>query len=176
MQYVQADVTRRLAKAAQQQTKYYNKRRRHITYKRGDKVYVDARYLPSTVQKGVWSFRHKFANKREGPFVVTRRLNAAAYKVRVPKGRAHYMEDVTFSVDKLTPYRVDERWTRDSGAVRPDFLRVRQILRTRKFTGRTREYFVRYEDAHPGLDEWIIAPMIKPKTILQQFRQRHGFA
>jgi transposase InsO family protein len=164
-------VDRNLRTAAQTQAKYYNMKRRHITYSAGDKVLVDARYLPRP-NPGP---RHKFSNRREGPFQIVRKLNNNAYSVRVPMGRYGRYKDLHLSVDKLAPFRGSERWRQDPALVRHQpRRRVERILRHRQLEGQTRRYFVRYVDHHPGLDEWVPAMHIRPKRILDQYLQRHG--
>lgn len=69
-----------LDKAARRHAKYYNRRHSFITYSPGEMVYVDARYRPKSLRGPL----HKFANKREGPFQVTSKLNQISYSVRVP--------------------------------------------------------------------------------------------
>jgi hypothetical protein len=94
-------VDRNLQVAATRQAKYYNAKRRHVTYQPGSKVLVEARFLPR-----LWlasTARHKFANRREGPFLVVRKLNDMSYSVRVPIGRYNQYRDVHLSVDKLFP-------------------------------------------------------------------------
>jgi transposase InsO family protein len=166
-------VTRNLRQAHANQAKYYNKRRRHITYAEGDKVLVDARYLP----KAHHGPRHKFANRREGPFLVVRRLNDNSYSVRVPMNRYGRYKDVHLSVDKLTPYRGSSRWQQDPGLVKHQLRRqVERILRHRRFEGQTRRYFVRYVGHHPGLDEWVPATKIRPREILRKYLRRHDLS
>lgn len=168
-QEIQTTVSRNLDHAARQQAKYYNKRRRFITYSTGDKVYVDARYLPTRLRRGPL---HKFANKREGPFKVISRLNQNSYAVRVPTGLHGRYKDLHLSVEKLTPYRGSDRWQLDPGIVRRQPHRVIEKIQSHhQQVGRTRRYFVRYKDHHPGLDEWVLARDI-PRRMRRAYHTR----
>jgi transposase InsO family protein len=173
VQQIQDAVSRNLNNAAQQQAKYYNKRRRHITYSPGDKVYVDARYLPSYMRRGP---RHKFANKREGPFQVVEQLNQNSYAVRVPIGLRGRYKDLHLSIEKLAPYRGDARWQLDPGFVRRQPRRAIEKIQSHfQQEGRTRRYLVRYKDHHPGLDEYVLAGDI-PDDQRRAYHTRHGLS
>lgn len=171
-QEINDTVSRNLEKAAQQQAKYYNQRHRFITYSPGDKVYVDARYFPRTLRGAL----HKFANKREGPFQVVSRLNQNSYSVRVPTRMRGRYKDLHLSVEKLTPYRVDERWQRDPGFVRRQPRRVIAKIQSHyQQEGRTRRYLVRYRGHHPGLDEYVLAGDI-PKNQRRAYHVENGLS
>lgn len=172
MQTINAQVDQNLQSAAAKQSKHYNKKRRHITYRPGDKVLVDARYLPRLWASS--SARHKFANRREGPYLVVRRTNDNSYVVRVPTGRFNQYQDRKLSIDKLTPFRENERW-RDAQLVRHEpGRRVVRIMRHTRVEGHTRRYLVRYGGHHEGLDEWVPGAFIRPKSVLTAYRREHG--
>ncbi len=171
-QDINAMVTDNLVKAAEQQAKYYNRRRRFITYAPGDKVYVNARYLPQALREPL----HKFAKKREGPFLVIDKLNQNSYSVRVPTRLRGRFKDMHFSVEKLAPYRNDDRWQREPGLVRRQAQRkVHRILTDRKQDDRARQYLVNYRGHHAGLDEYVLARDI-PKRMLREYRARNSLA
>jgi hypothetical protein len=165
---VDRQVTRNLARASEQQAKQYDKNRRPITYDVGDKVYVDAQFLP---------VRHmtKFALRRAGPFEVVRVLNENSYAVRVPGEAYNTMVDLRLSIDKLQPYRPSTQWRLDEGRVRRARDRqVERILNHTRYEGRTRTYLCRFVGHHPGLDEWLPAAYIQPRAVLNLYRFRRG--
>jgi ribosomal protein L21E len=169
MTEIQATVTQNLQSAARQQAKYYNMKRRNISYKVGDKVYVDARFLPMGQP-------HKFANRREGPFQIVGELNKNSYVVRVPSRGTDRYRDMHLSVEKLTPYREDNRWQLDPGLVRRQPQREVAWIRSHQdLEGRTRKFLVRYKGHHPGLDEWVLARDI-PRKMLRAYLERRGLS
>jgi hypothetical protein len=91
-QQVDRQVMENLARASQQQAKYYDRHRRPIKYRVRDRVYVDAEYLPG-------SRMTKFSLRKAGPFEVARVLNNNSYAVRVPGETHNTMVELRFSVD-----------------------------------------------------------------------------
>lgn len=143
-----------VARASAAQKRYFDRKRQELTMVPGDKVYVDARYLPKRATMT------KMHHRREGPFRVTRVIgNGKAYVVDVPYGYDN-MRGVTFSTDKLVPYRESLRWGLDrrNGAGRTEWdddALPERILGHFQRQGETKRYLVRYRGHHPGLDQWV---------------------
>jgi hypothetical protein len=146
-------VRQNIARAAEAQAKQYNKKRRHIEYEEGDKVYVETRYLP-----GRYNRVNKLENRREGPFRVVSKTNRNSYVVRLPNhDRPGTYLDVGLSVDKLMPYRESERWQLGQGRVRhdPHAEIVRATAHRRRGDAFPMQYYVEYRNHHPGLNQWV---------------------
>jgi hypothetical protein len=166
-------LTRNVAHASAQQKKQFDKKRQDLTLAVNDKVYVDARYLP---KRAVMTKLH---NRREGPFKVTRVIaGGKAYCVDVPYGYDD-LRGVTFSSDKLWPYRPSSRWGLDRGGGSgrtqwSDNPVPKLILGHSQRQGETKRYLVRYHEHHPGLDEWAPARYL-PKALVRNY-WRSGLA
>jgi hypothetical protein len=104
-----------LAAAQQQQAKYYDARRRQLTFAVGDKVLLSAEALRTYSEKE--RPKDKLKGLYTGPLKVTEVISPLAYRLQLPKNsRAH---DV-FSVQYLRPYKEDATGRhRDAGAPQP---------------------------------------------------------
>lgn len=156
-----------VARASAAQKRYFDRKRQELTMVPGDKVYVDARYLPKRATMT------KMHHRREGPFRVTRVIgNGKAYVVDVPYGYDN-MRGVTFSTDKLVPYRESLRWGLDrrNGAGRTEWdddALPERILGHFQRQGETKRYLVRYRGHHPGLDQWVPGRYL-PRSIVRAY-------
>jgi hypothetical protein len=165
-------LARNVKHANEQQKKYYDKRRQDIEYAVGDKVYVDARYLPKRASMT------KMHNRREGPFKIARVIaGGKAYVVQVPYGYDN-MHGVTLSVDKLWPYRPSTRWgSTPAGGERTEWAGrpvPEAILGHSRRAGHTTRYLVRYRDHHPGLDEFVPGQFLPGQLVRAYWRDQRG--
>lgn len=128
-------------------SKHYNKKRKDMAFKKGDKVMLSSRHI-RTLQAS-----KKLADKFLGPFEVSERIGRNAYKLALPDkyGRLHH----TFHVSLLEPYR------RRQGYDTPEpqdidgeeEWEVEQILDDVGL-GSKRKFYVRWKGFSEAYDTW----------------------
>jgi len=138
-------------------------------FKKGDKVWLDARNLKTAYPK-------KFAPKREGPFKITEVLGPLTYRLDIPKRwKIHNM----FHATLLSLFRQTDVHGPSFSNPPPDLIdgkeeyEVEVILNHRKI-GRGYQYLIRWKNYSSGDDSWEPESHIKnADEMLSTYKKKH---
>jgi transposase InsO family protein len=151
--------------------RYYDRKRRvALTFKGGDKVWLDA----SNIQTDRPS--KKLAHKRLGPYEILDKIRKTSYKLKLPKTmKVHPV----FHVSLLYGHPTDEfgrRPTPPPPVVTPEGeeeYEVEKILNSRK-VGRQLQYLICWKGYGPEEDTWQPkADVANAPELVQRFHQQH---
>src|SRR5258705_2383432 len=152
------DAAAALEKAAEEMKRYYDAHRGDTpNFKKGDKVWLDARNVESGRPT------KKLDHKRLGPFEVTESLSGNAYRLKLPRTmRVHPV----FPVMKLRPYVPNDIPNRRVPAPPPPVItkgiveyEVAKILDSRRRRGRT-QYLISWKGYPTEDNSWEPATAI----------------
>jgi hypothetical protein len=105
-----AHAKRLLAQAQERQAAAYNRRRRDLSFKVGDKVLLSAEALRALSDQGPVPEAAKLRSLYQGPLEVLEVVNPLAYRLRLPpNSRAHDVFPLVF----IRPYQMDTGRHRD---------------------------------------------------------------
>ena len=157
-----------IVKAKDDMARYYNQRRTPAPeYKPGDKVFLDASDIQTTRPS------KKLDHHRLGPFVIERKVNNNAYRLRLPTSlrRLHPV----FNVVKLSPAPEDPIPGRRAKPPPPPRLvegqeewEVEKVLDSRMFRGRLK-YLVHWKGFGREHDSWEYAEDVKAPRLISEF-------
>jgi len=138
-------------------------------FKKGDKVWLDARNLKTAYPK-------KFAPKREGPFKITEVLGPLTYRLDIPK---RWKIHNVFHATLLSLFRQTDVHGPSFSNPPPDLIdgeeeyEVEAILNHRKI-GRGYQYLIRWKNYSSGDDSWEPESHIKnADDILTTYKKKH---
>ena len=96
-----------LREAQDNQTKYANQHRHHLTFKIGDKVLFSAQYINNSVDRNRPT--RKLTPRYLGPYIISTIISSTAYKLDLPATlRIHPV----FYISKLKLYKESEKFLR----------------------------------------------------------------
>jgi hypothetical protein len=128
-----------IARAQQNQKKYYDQRRSELTLSVGDSVFIEKYGLPPD-RRG-----SKISPQRIGPFRIKKQISPVAYQLDIP---ATYKFHSVFHVSFLTPVRPYRQ-------AEPEFIKD-----TRVHSGQ-RQFFVHFKGSNAREDRWLPADEIQ---------------
>ena len=145
--------------------------RRHFTpFKKGEKVWLEARNLKRKVANP------KFAPKREGPFTISDVLSPITYRLRLPRT---WNIHLVFHASLLSPYRENSVHGPNFPKPPPDLIageeeyEIDRILRHRG-TPRNRSFLIRWKGYTAEEDSWIPEANLSHATeILKEYKDLH---
>jgi hypothetical protein len=174
MSKIREEVGSALKKAAEDITRYYNKKRNESTeYKEGDKVWLEGTNI--TRDRPM----KKLDDKRFGPFEVKRKIGASSYQLAIPKTWKS-IHDV-FNEVLLTPYHPPEfptqpRNTRPPPVVEgaePEF-EVEEVVDSRKGRGGKIFYKIKWKGYGPHEMTWEpISNLTNAKDAVKKFHTKY---
>ena len=161
-----------LVKAKEDMTRYYNHRRTPATvFQPGDKVYLDASDIQTTRPS------RKLSHLRLGPFVVERRVNPNAYRLRLPRSMSRLHP--VFNVIKLTPAVEDPiEGHRTSPPPPPEIYKgeeewvVQEILDSKILRGKLK-FLIKWEGFGAEHNSWEGADDVFAPDLVTEFYRRH---
>ena len=155
-----------LREAQENQAKYANQHRQHLTFQVGDKVLLSAQYINNPVDRNRPT--RKLTPRYLGPYTISTVIFTTAYKLDLPATlRIHHV----FHVSKLKPYKETEDFSRATPLPpiimnnNSEEFEVETILNKRTLKGKI-QYLVK----------WIGYPLHdatwEPKDYLQNAQQK----
>jgi hypothetical protein len=140
------------------------------TFKKGDKVWLESRYLKPRYEC------RKLAPKREGPFVVEEVLNPLNYRLRLPKTwRIHPVIHITL----LSPYHNNDIHGENFIRPPPDLIEgqkeyeVESVISHRR-QGRGHAYLIKWKGYPTSDNTWEPERNLNnAKDILETYKGRH---
>lgn len=161
-----------IGKAQEKAREYANRKRKDVTFKRGDKVLLSTKNLSRKTDEG----SRKLDKLWAGPFTVTEQVGKVSYRLALPPDmRIH---DV-FHVSMLKEYKESSTFTdRPVPRVRTfvpahaeeDWFIVAKFIGYRK-QGRTPQYKVRWEGYGQEYDTWEPARHLQRDLGMKTFRE-----
>ena len=161
----------KMEEASVEQKRFADRHRRDVTFKVGDKVWLNAKNVPLKAPS------RKLADQWLGPYPIVEQVNSVAYRLLLPSEFPH-MHDV-FHVSMLKPYHAAPEWGDRSHHSRPppidsndvgDVYEAEAIVGRREHRGHT-QYLIKWKDYPTSANTWEAASRISQEVpmLVQQY-------
>ena len=133
------------------------------------KVWLDARNLKANVPS------KKLAPRRYGPFQITEKVSAVAYRLKLPN---HFKIHDVFHIDLLTPYHQNQTYGEAYPQPPPDLIEgeeeyeVEEIVSDRRHgCSRSHQYLIKWKGYPPSENSWVNAKDVHAPELVKEFHE-----